>query len=60
MYDLTGKLLDVLADSSLDGGYHSVVWNGRDTQGHAMPSGTYLVRLETELGVQARKVSLVR
>ena len=35
-------------------------WNGCDVAGHAMPSGTYIVRLETESGAEARKVSLIR
>ena len=29
-------------------------------QGRAMPSGTYIVRLESDSGVEARKVMLVR
>jgi flagellar hook assembly protein FlgD len=49
-----------LADGLLNGGTHTLTWNGRDSQGHAMPSGTYIVRLETESGVEARKVMLLR
>jgi len=60
VYDLTGKLLDVLTDRSHDAGNRSIVWNGKDAIGRAVPSGTYVVRLETESGVVARKVMLVR
>ena len=60
VYDLTGRLLDVLANRTFDAGQQSVVWNGQDTTGRAVPSGTYVIRLETESGVEARKVMLLR
>jgi hypothetical protein len=60
VYDLTGRLLRVLADRSYDIGNHSIVWNGKDAMGRAVPSGTYVVRLSTENDVQARKVMLIR
>jgi len=60
VYDLTGRRVDVLADGLLDAGPHMLIWNGLDVSGRAMPSGTYIVRLETESGAEARKVSLVR
>jgi len=61
VYDLTGRLVRVLAaDEVYSAGSHSVGWRGLDTQGRAMPSGTYLVRLQSEDGVQSRKVSLIR
>ena len=60
MYDLAGRLLGVLADRSYDAGDHSVVWNGKDAMGRAVPSGTYVVRLSTETEVQSRKMMLLR
>jgi hypothetical protein len=60
VYDLTGRRVDVLADGLLDSGPHALTWNGRDSQGQAMPSGTYLVRLESDSGVEARKITLIR
>jgi len=60
IYELTAKQVAVLADRAFAGGEHSLIWNGRDASGRSMPSGTYLVRLETELGVEVRKVSLIR
>ena len=41
-------------------GSRTFTWNGRDDAGRAMPSGTYIVRLEAESGVEARKVALIR
>jgi len=60
VYDLTGSRVAVLATRTFTPGAHSLTWNGRDSQGRAMPSGTYIVRLETESGVEAKKVMLVR
>jgi len=37
-----------------------VTWDGKDLSGKKVSSGTYLVRLETESGAEARKVMLVR
>ena len=60
VYDLTGRLVMSLADRTYSAGDHSVVWHGKDAMGRAMPSGSYIVGLETESGVEARKVSLIR
>lgn len=60
VYDLTGRLVSVLADQSYTAGDHSVVWNGTDAMGREVPSGSYIVRLETESVVESRKISLIR
>lgn len=60
VYELTGKRVAVLADRTLTAGDHSLLWNGRDVAGRSMPSGTYLVRLETESAVRSQKLMLVR
>jgi parallel beta-helix repeat protein len=58
-------LVDVIDDESclpdrLALSNHSVVWNGKDAMGRAVPSGTYVVRLEADSGAQASKVMLIR
>ena len=60
IYELTGRCVSILAKRVFAAGDHTVDWNGRDSQGRAMPSGTYIVRLSTDSGVEARKVSLIR
>jgi len=60
VYDLTGRQIAVLVDRVYGSGKHSVVWNGKDAMGRAVPSGTYIVRLETEGATQAKKVMLIR
>ncbi len=37
-----------------------VLWDGRDTNGHALSAGTYLLRLDTRRGPATHKVTLVR
>jgi flagellar hook assembly protein FlgD len=41
-------------------GVHSVVWQGRDADGRAVPSGAYVVRLAADSVAQSRKVQLLR
>jgi len=60
VYELTGKRVAILGDRTFTGGEHSLTWNGRDVAGRSMPSGTYLVRLETESAVRVQKLTLIR
>jgi flagellar hook assembly protein FlgD len=60
VYDLDGKLIAVLASRTFPAGSHAVVWNGRDAGGNSLSSGTYLVRLKTGAGIEARKAMLLK
>ena len=60
VYDVSGRLLSVLANRNFTADSQSVVWNGTDSMGFAVPSGTYLVRLSTESTTESRKVMLLR
>jgi len=60
LYDLTGRLVDVLAVGTYATGSHQVRWAGRDGAGRALPSGTYLLRLRTEHGEDCCKLVLCR
>ena len=60
VHGVDGKYVTTLADRDFAAGSHALPWNGLDARGKAMSSGTYLVRLRTDNGVEARKVSLVR
>ncbi len=46
VYDVQGRLVRTLLDSSLPSGRHEVSWNGLDERGQRVPSGLYLYRLE--------------
>ncbi len=60
VYNLVGQLVCTLVDRGFAGGHHSIDWDGRDGTGREVPSGGYIVRLETETNVETRKVSLLR
>ena len=60
VFDVEGRRISTITNQIFGPGIHSVKWAGRDQQGRTVPSGTYLIQLETEDGAEARKISLVR
>ncbi len=60
VYDLTGKLIAVLADRVFEPGEYSVAWQGKNLQGRAVASGTYVLQLSTEQRVRSQKMMLIR
>jgi flagellar hook assembly protein FlgD len=45
VFDLLGREIRRLVDARQEPGYYEVVWDGKDEQGRAVPSGVYFVRL---------------
>ena len=60
IYAVDGRLVRRLQDGSREAGEHRVVWDGLDGGGRAVPSGTYLYRLEAGAVRETRSMSLVR
>jgi len=60
VYDLSGRLVRVLADTAMPAGQHSVRWDGRDGQGQASSSGMYFVRMNAGGKTGLRKITLVQ
>lgn len=60
VHDASGRRLAVLADGLRQPGDHEVAWRAQDAAGRPLPSGVYLVRLETPDGVRSGKVSLLK
>ncbi|MEW6753912.1 MAG: sugar-binding protein [Candidatus Latescibacterota bacterium] len=60
IYDLTGQRIRVLVDAPQTAGVHEAIWDGRDAAAAAVASGVYLLRLDTPLGSQVRKVTLLK
>ena len=47
IHDVSGRLVDLLLDDRIvPQGRNEVVWQGRDSRGRQVPSGTYFYRLE--------------
>ena len=60
IYDITGRLVSKLVDGQKAAGWHSVVWNGKNTFGTVVPAGMYLVRVSAGNELKLTKVMLVR
>ena len=60
VFDLQGRRLRVLESGLHAAGEHHVIWDGRDSAGRDLPSGTYFYRLQGAGQNQAHKMSLVR
>lgn len=60
IYDARGTAVTRLVAETLGGGTHFVDWDGRDTYGASVPSGTYFCRLTTPWGVETKKLQLIR
>jgi hypothetical protein len=60
VFDLRGRRVRELAGGVWPAGEHRVRWGGRGDRGEALPTGVYLVRLETAAGAQTTKAVLVK
>lgn len=48
IFDLNGKLVKTVLDSSLPAGSHTAIWNGTNAAGKAQASGIYFYRLKVD------------
>ena len=60
VYDMSGRLVGVLADRVFTAGTHEVTWNGRDLSGARVPSGTYMARVVSGQDAQTTKLMMVK
>ena len=60
VYDILGKRVESLVEGDLAEGNHAVKWAGTDSSGRAVSSGIYICRLETRIGVETRKMALLK
>ena len=62
IYTVRGELVTTLGGETFGAGHHEFVWNGTDSQGRQVPSGSYFARLQADgqdIG-HVTKMSLVR
>jgi len=57
VYDMNGKIVNILTDNFLKEGLHWIDWNGTSFNNGTVPSGIYLCRLEgfTPEGIMFKK-----
>ena len=60
VYDISGRLVQVLEDSEIEAGRHTAVWDGRDREGRSVASGVYFCRLEAGEVTDTRAMVLLK
>ncbi len=61
VYDLAGRLIrSIVRDEAIREGFHSVVWDGRDTSGLPTASGVYFYRLDAGDYSETRRMVLIK
>jgi hypothetical protein len=60
VYDMLGREVVRLVDGWLEPGYHQVVWQGHDQRGRPVPSGLYLVLMNSPQYNRTIKVVLLK
>ncbi len=58
IYNLIGQLITDLVNQNQAPGRYLVPWNGRDASGKILPTGIYLMKLETSRSAQIKKMVL--
>ncbi len=60
VFDVRGQLVRHLVDESMPAGAHSIVWDGRASDGNVARSGVYFCRLEANGRSEARKMVILK
>ena len=60
VYDLSGRLVNMLASGEESAGSHSMVWSATDSTGEPVPGGVYLFRLSADGMTMTRSCIVVR
>jgi hypothetical protein len=60
VYNILGQKVATLFDGFKRSGTYSVIWNGKDLYGKAVPSGIYFYRLEAGSITRTAKMTLVK
>jgi hypothetical protein len=56
IFDLQGRLVQVLENGHRAEGPHTLTWDGRDTRGRRLPAGSYYLKIDTPDLSQTRKL----
>ncbi len=60
IYNTLGQEVRSLVNDTKEAGYHSVLWDGKNNQGSAVPSGLYIYRINAGNYVKSMKMMLVK
>ncbi len=60
IYDVSGRLVSLLADGILAGGGYSIPWDVKDDNGQAVTSGSYFYQLTVDGREESKRMVVVR
>jgi hypothetical protein len=60
VYDVSGRLVRMLADEPIQAGRRAVLWDGKDEHGHASGSGVYFYKLEAGEYAACKRMALLK
>ena len=60
VYDLLGKKVKTLVNTTQDAGFKSVIWNATNDYGKPVSAGVYLYQIQAGEFVQTRKMVLLK
>ena len=60
VYDITGRLVNTLVNTSQATGTYSVTWDGKNSLGHSVGSGIYLYRIQANDFVSVKKMVMLK
>lgn len=60
VYDITGRLVNTLVNSSMNSGTYSVTWDGKNSSGMSVGSGIYLYRIQAGDFVSVKKMVMLK
>ena len=60
IYNSLGKEINVLYDTELSPGKYNISWDAKDKYGNSLPSGVYLIVLQTKNSVKTFKSILLK
>ncbi len=60
VYNIKGQKVRTLVNEKQDQGEHSIVWNGKDDEGHNSASGVYFYRLRSGNHTSTQKLMMIK
>jgi hypothetical protein len=60
IYDITGRLVKTLVNTSIEPGVYSINWNGRNDRDQQVASGVYFYQLKTDNYLKTNKLLLTK
>ncbi|NOY78751.1 MAG: ammonia-forming cytochrome c nitrite reductase subunit c552 [Calditrichaeota bacterium] len=60
VFNILGNRVCTLVKGKKKAGRHSIVWDGKDDLGHAVPNGVYVYRIQAGHRVDYRKMTLLK